>query len=79
MRRLNEEEIKNLSYEMKICYMLQSWNNVINPKTPKEWAEQVGFFNFKQQGTSNSDPIAIDRALQSANYHIEFVNKYIKD
>lgn len=77
MRRLTEEEIHNLSFEMKVCYMLQSWNNLANPQTPEEWAREVGFFNYKKRGTSNSDPDAIDRALFSAQYHINFIKKYI--
>lgn len=78
MRRLNEEEIQALSLEMKVCYMLQGWNNVINPKTPEEWAEQVGFFNFKKQGEPNNNPVAINKALHFANYHIDFIKKYIE-
>ncbi|PLS19451.1 hypothetical protein CVD28_03275 [Bacillus sp. M6-12] len=77
MRRLNEEEINALSLDMKICYMLQGWNNVISPKNPKEWAEQVGFFNFKKQGESNNNPVAIEKALHFAEYHIDFIKKHI--
>ena len=77
MRRLTEEEINELSLEMKVCYMLQGWNNVIHPNTPKEWAEQVGFYNFKQQGVSNSDPVAIEKALHYAEYHVDYIKKYI--
>lgn len=77
MRRLNDEEINALSLEMKICYMIQSWNNTIEPKTPKEWAEQVGFFNFKEQGVSHNDPAAAKKALSHAEYQIEFIKNYI--
>lgn len=78
MGRLTEEEIRELSLEMKVYYMLQSWNNTIDPKTPKEWAELVGFSNFKKQGVSNFDPVAIEKALQHAEYHIDFIKMYIK-
>lgn len=77
MKRLNDDEIKSLPFEMQICYMLQGWNENIEPKTPKEWAEEVGFFNHKEKGVSNTDPIAIKKALNEAEYHINFVRKYI--
>lgn len=76
-RRLNNNEIKALPFEMQVCYMLQGWNKIIEPKTPKEWAEEVGFFNYKQRGVSNKDTIAINKALDDAQYHIDFIRKYI--
>lgn len=78
MRRLNEEEINSLSLEMKICYMIQGWNNVISPQTPQEWAEQVGFFNFKNSGEANDNLVAIQKALAFAEDYIDFIKKYIQ-
>lgn len=77
IRRLNDDEIKNLPFEMQVCYMLQSWNNNIDPKTPKEWAEVIGFFNYKKQGASNKDPSGINKALNDALYHIDYIKRFI--
>ncbi|WP_273854036.1 hypothetical protein [Guptibacillus spartinae] len=77
IRRLSEEEVQALSMEMKVCYMLQAWNNVADPQTPEEWAKEVGFFNYKKIGVSNNDPVAIKKALEDAEYHIQYINTFI--
>lgn len=77
IRRLNEEEIQSLSLEMRVCYMLQPWNNVVELETPEEWAREVGFFNYKKGAVSNNDPVAINKAIDDVNYHIGFVKRFI--
>ena len=38
-RELTEEEINNLSLELKICFHLSPWNHYFNPKNFDEWVE----------------------------------------
>lgn len=70
---LTEEEIANLTLEMRCCYFLYPWNKGMTGMTVEEWAEQLGFTKF----ASDSVPVkyATCIAVEQANKLIEFVKE----
>jgi len=43
---LTEDQIRALSIEMRCCFFLQPWNTLINPTSPEEWADGIGYFRY---------------------------------
>lgn len=68
---LTEEEIANLSIEMRCCYFLHPWNKRMTGTTVEEWARQLGFTMF----TTDSIPVGqgIHTAIKQATELVKFV------
>lgn len=75
-RKLTEEEIKLLPFELKICYMITPWNISFNPLSISEWVENLGMWHYMEEYNDEKD--ALKNAIIDVTNKCEFIAKYIK-
>jgi hypothetical protein len=77
---LSRDEIKMLPFELKVCWMHQSWNKRFAPRSVKEWANGMGWLAFKEipYGEETYDiKKAKDDALKTVNNTIDYIKNCI--
>lgn len=72
-RDLTKEEIKHLSLELKVCYMIFSWNISLKPRNLEDWAMLHEWYLFKNQDHWYTITLAKEKALK----YLEFIKENI--
>jgi hypothetical protein len=76
---ISKEEVEQMPYELKVCWMLQPWGRLFVPRSVDEWAYTVGWCQFNNEGNLNIDELNNIRVLaaEKAREQITFIRENI--